>query len=243
MNGFRADSARIAGKAQHKKVGWEETSKRRFISKHAAFGNSSTVQWRNPRFWKRFNELVFTKRSLFFLSLQKVPHSFPRCLPTVGVPLLDFTGCCASWLPGSQAAGQCCLITGQCLRTNARKRQLVRFLNTTRAWDRLYRTHTPPWSWPRTPAPKKKLLRSWPCGPVRCYGVSKGNKDALLHCIFKNNPSRLKTKPECGFRWHLASIKLSKHVIVEAHSEKERFLGFGALIMLIVVTMGCDGES
>lgn len=108
------------------------------------------------------------KQSDFFLPFLRswIPPPLPRCLPRVGAPLLDFTGCFASGLPGFLAAGQCSLQTGRYLRIPARKPQLARCLNITRVWDRLYHTVTLLWSWRRTPAPKKRLLRSWPCGPV-----------------------------------------------------------------------------
>ena len=89
-----------------------------------------------------------------------------RCLPRLGAPLLDFTGCFASGLPGSRAPGPCCPRTGRYLRTNARKPQLARPWSTTHAWDRLCLTRTLLWSWRRTPAPKRRLMRSWPCGLV-----------------------------------------------------------------------------
>lgn len=100
----------------------------------------------------------------------RISLSLSKCLPRVGAPLLDFTGCFASGLPGFQAPGQCCPRTGRYSRITARKPRLARHLNTTHVWDRPYLTRILLWSWPRTPAPKKRLLRSWPCGLVSFNG-------------------------------------------------------------------------
>lgn len=107
--------------------------------------------------------------------------TLPRCLPRVGALLLDFMGCFASGQPGFPAAGQCYRQTEPYLRITAKKRQLVRHLNTTHVWDLLYRIHTRLWFWQRTPAPKKRLLRSWPCGLVRFIGIRNISKDAVSH--------------------------------------------------------------
>lgn len=105
--------------------------------------------------------------------------TLPRCLPRVGALLLDFMGCFASGQPGFQAPGQCYRLTEPYLRITARKRQLVRHLNTTHVWDLPYHIHIRLWFWQRTPAPKKRLLRSWPCGLVRFIGIRKIRKDAV----------------------------------------------------------------
>lgn len=83
-----------------------------------------------------------------------------KCLPKLGAPLLDCAGCFASGPPASLAAGPCCLQTRLFSRTDARKPQLARFSSTTHVSDRLYPTHTLLWCWPRTPTPRKRLLRS-----------------------------------------------------------------------------------